>query len=85
MTTELEPTPGGTVLHMRFAAPRSRRERALARLMAPILTRGMRVAQARLESELAVELEHLEANASGEPDVPQPRAAGWLAPDPESI
>ncbi|MDC5699128.1 DUF2652 domain-containing protein [Intrasporangium calvum] len=47
-TTELRPTVDGTSLHLRLAAPESRRERVLARLMAPLLDRALRTSDERL-------------------------------------
>jgi hypothetical protein len=78
-TTEFEPTPGGTILHMRIAAPRTLKERSILKLMAPMLEKGMRVANARLEEQLDAELERRDRDAPVEPDLPQPRPNGLLA------
>jgi class 3 adenylate cyclase len=78
-TTEFEPTPSGTTLHMRFAAPRTRKERAMVRLMKPLLDRAMRAANARLIEQLDAEFERRVGDAAGEPDVPRPRPDGVLA------
>lgn len=78
-TTEFEPTPDGTILHMRVAAPETRKERVIVKLMARMLDRGMRVANARLREQLDAELERRDRDAPAEPDLPQPRPSGLLA------
>jgi hypothetical protein len=78
-TTELEPTPSGTILHMRMAAPETRKGRLVLKLMSRTLDRGLRVANARLAEQLDAEFERRGRDASEEPDVPRPRPDGLLA------
>lgn len=47
-TTELRPTTAGTTIHLRMAAPESRKERILARLVAPLLDRALQASDERL-------------------------------------
>ena len=79
-TTEFEPTPSGTIIRMRMAAPQTRKERFLARLARPMLERGLRVSRDRLVEQLAVELELRGRDALDEPDLPPARTDGVLAP-----
>ncbi len=78
-TTEFEPTPSGTIIHMRMAAPQTRRERVLARLARPMLERGLRVSRDRLVEQLGAELEGRGRDALEEPDLPPVRTDGVLA------
>jgi Protein of unknown function (DUF2652)/Polyketide cyclase / dehydrase and lipid transport len=81
-TTEFEPTASGTILHMRIAAPETRKERAILKLMARMLDKGMRVANARLTEQLDAEIERRSRDAVEEPDLPRPRPNGVLASAP---
>ncbi len=78
-TTEFEPTPTGTIIRMRMAAPQTRRERVLARLARPMLERGLRVSRDRLVEQLGAELELRGRDALDEPDLPPARMEGVLA------
>ncbi len=78
-TTEFEPTPSGTIIHMRMAAPQTRKERVLARLARPILERGLRVSRDRLVEQLGAELARRGRDAPDEPDLPPARTDGVLA------
>jgi hypothetical protein len=78
-TTEFEPTPSGTIVHMRIAAPATLRERIVLRLGARTLESGLRQANARLIEQLNAELERRGRDAAEEPEVPQPRPDGVLA------
>ena len=77
-TMEFEPTPDGTTLHLRIAAPEKRKERALARLMTPMLNRAMRASAARLSEQLAAELERRRRDAMEEPALPPAGTEGPL-------
>lgn len=70
-TTELEPTSGGTVLHLRMGPPKTRRERVVARLMTPVLERALRTSAVRLTAQLDAELERRSSDIGGEPALPQ--------------
>ena len=79
MTTELEPTPSGTILHMRMAEPETRKSRLILKVMARTLDNGLRVANARLVEQLDEEFERRGRDAPEEPDLPEPRPDGPLA------
>jgi hypothetical protein len=78
-TTEFEPTPSGTIIHMRMAAPETRKERVLARLARPMLERGLRVSKERLVEQLGAELDRRGRDAIDEPDLPPAWTDGVLA------
>ncbi len=76
-TIEFEPTPTGTVVRFRFAAPRTARERAIMREAGPALEsvlaqRGTELA-AQLDAELAAR-----SDAIAEPALPTVRPEGVL-------
>jgi hypothetical protein len=66
-TTELEPTPdGGTILHQRFAAPETAKERAIMEQMASWIQDAMQTSLAVLSEQLAAEVEHREPDPTTE-------------------
>lgn len=75
-TTAFEPTPGGTVLHLRMGPPETRRERTVARLMTPMLERALQASSARLTDQLDAELRRHISDAGGESAPPQARPGG---------
>ena len=79
VTTEFEGTPGGTVLHQRFAAPKTPKERAVLAQMTPWLDDVMRASTARLSEQLEEELERRGRDTTDEPALPQARPGGPLA------
>jgi hypothetical protein len=74
-TTEFEPTPGGTILHQRFAAPKTPREPAIMEQIAS----SMEEALIRLIEQLDEELERRGRDATQEPALPRARPDGPLA------
>ena len=74
-TTELEPTPGGTILHQRFAAPKTPKERAIMEQIAS----SMGEALIRLIEQLGEELERRGRDATQEPALPRARPDGPVA------
>ena len=78
-TTEFEPTPDGTIIHMRSAPPAALKGRVLARLALRMFESGFRAAAAAFEEQIDAELERRDRDAPEEPDLPQPRADGVLA------
>jgi hypothetical protein len=78
-TMEFEPTPGGTIIHMRMAPPPTLKGRLLAKLMAPMLEKALREANALFVEQIGSELERLERDAPEEPDLPKPRPDRTLA------
>jgi uncharacterized protein YndB with AHSA1/START domain len=73
-TFELEPTPDGTLVHMRFGAPTSKKERAILEQVSPGFDAAFAANGAALRDQLAAELEARAADAPPEPAVPTPRA-----------
>jgi hypothetical protein len=74
-TTELEPTPGGTILHHRFAAPKTSKERAMMEQIAS----SMEEALILLIEQLDEELERRGRDATQEPALPRARPDGPVA------
>ena len=56
-TTELEPTVDGTILRLRFASPRDRKQRAIMDRMAPMFDEILQVSRERLRTGLAAEVQ----------------------------
>lgn len=71
-TTEFEPTPAGTVIHLRFAAPRAAKERAILDELGPHFEQAIAASSALLVEQMATELEGRAADAVQEPEVPRP-------------
>jgi hypothetical protein len=79
-TTEFEPTPDGTIIHWRWAAPKSAKDRALARQMESFLDEAMTTSAALLTEHLDAELGRRHGlEGDEEPDLPSPRADGPFA------
>jgi uncharacterized protein YndB with AHSA1/START domain len=78
-TIELEPTTTGTTIHFRFAAPKTKREKALMEHIGPAygdaLRSGIPGLLARLEAALAAR----GAGGGSEPELARPSADGPLA------
>ena len=78
-TIELEPVTSGTIIHLRFAAPKTRREKGLMEHIGPAygaaLESGIPTLVALLEAELAAR----EAGRGPEPDLARPRPDGPLS------
>ena len=66
-TTEFEPTPGGTILHQRFAAPKTPKERAIMEQMLPSIVEAVRTSTTHLTELLDEELERRGRDAIEEP------------------
>jgi hypothetical protein len=80
-TTELEPTPDGTILHLRISAPGTLKERTVLRLMRGMLDKGIRAANAALLEQFEAEIAQRGLDVVEEPALPRPRPDGVLAPD----
>jgi uncharacterized protein YndB with AHSA1/START domain len=78
-TIELEPVPGGTVIHYRFAAPRTKREKALMAHIGPAYGEALRSGIPTLLAELDAEVAKREADRGPEPELAAPRSDGPLA------
>jgi hypothetical protein len=78
-TTEFEPTPGGTILHQRFAAPKTPKERTIMEQLTPVIHEALRTSTTRLNEQLDEELERRRRDATEEPALPRVRPDGPLA------
>ena len=78
-TIELEPVAPGTTIHYRFAAPKTRREKALMEHIGPAYGAALRSAVPDLVAQLDAGLAAREADRGPEPDLVQPNADGPLA------
>jgi uncharacterized protein YndB with AHSA1/START domain len=78
-TIELEPVTSGTIIHLRFAAPKTRREKALMEHIGPAyggaLESGIPTLVALLEAELAAR----DAGRGPEPELARPSPDGPLS------
>jgi hypothetical protein len=77
-TTEFEPTPDGTVIRWRFAAPKRSKDRAVVRQMESFLDEAMAASGALLTEQLDAELARRALEAVDEPDTPRARPDGVL-------
>ena len=78
-TTDFEPTPAGTIVRLRFAAPKSAKERALMRQMELFLDQAIQASGVLLTEQLEAELKRRRLEGGEEPDLPTLRPGGPLA------
>jgi len=78
-TIELEPTPGATTIHMRFAAPKTKREMALMEHIGPAYGAALQANIPILVAQLDAVLAAREAERGSEPELSRPRPDGPLA------
>jgi Protein of unknown function (DUF2652)/Polyketide cyclase / dehydrase and lipid transport len=78
-TTEFEPVPGGTILHQRFAAPKTHKERAIMEQFGPGMAEEVRTSTIHLAEQLDEELERRGRDTIEEPPLPRARPDGPLA------
>ncbi len=78
-TIELEPTPAGTLVHIRFAAPATKREQAAMAEIGPAYGAALRAHIPGLLAGLDARLAECAAEGDGEPQLPAPKADGILA------
>jgi hypothetical protein len=78
-TIELEPTTTGTTIHMRFAAPKVKREMPLMQEIGPAYAHALEVHAPALVAQLALELEAREKGQGPEPELIGPKPDGVLA------
>ncbi len=76
VTTEFEPTPDGTILHQRFAAPKTPKQRAIMEQIASWMEEALRTSTIRLTEQLDEELERRDRDAIEEPALPRARPDG---------
>jgi uncharacterized protein YndB with AHSA1/START domain len=73
-TFELEPTPDGTLIHMRFGGPASKKEREIFAQALPMFEGAFNANAEALRTQLAADLDARAAGAPPEPAIPAPRA-----------
>ena len=78
-TIELEPVPSGTVIHLRFAAPKTRREKALMEHIGPAYGAALESSIPALLAQLDAALAARAANRGPEPELARPRPDGPLS------
>jgi hypothetical protein len=78
-TTEFEPTPGGTILHQRFAAPNTPKERVIMDELGSWMGEALRTSTIKLTEQLDDELERPGRDATEEPALPRARPDGPVA------
>ena len=78
-TIELEPTTTGTTIHMRFAAPKTKREIPLMNAIGPAYAQALESQAPGLVAQLDAELAVQEADQAPEPELMTPSMSGPLA------
>ena len=78
-TVELEPTTTGTTIHIRFAAPKTRREKVLMREIGPVYEQALRSGIPSLIAQLDAKFAAREADRGPEPELSEPRPGGLLS------
>jgi uncharacterized protein YndB with AHSA1/START domain len=78
-TIELEPTATGTVVHLRFAAPKTKRGRALMEHIGPAYGAALRSGIPSLIAQLDAKLAARDADRGPEPELATPRPDGPLS------
>jgi len=85
-TIELEPTRSGTTIHMRFAAPKTKREMPLMEVIGPAYGHALEANCPSLVAQLAAALVAREADGSPEPALAMANPDGPLAGlEPQAI
>jgi uncharacterized protein YndB with AHSA1/START domain len=78
-TIELEPIPTGTTIHLRFGAPKTRREKELMKEIGPAYGHALESGIPSLIAQLDAELAAREAGRGPEPELSRPKPDGPLA------
>ena len=78
-TIELEPVTAGTIIHFRFAAPKTRREAKLMETIGPAYGAALRSGLPSLIAQLDAELADRDADRGPEPELIKPRPDGPLS------
>jgi uncharacterized protein YndB with AHSA1/START domain len=73
-TIELEPTASGTVIHLRFGAPKTKREKALMEHIGPAYGAALQSAVPALIAQLEAALAARTTGTDPAPELPAPRA-----------
>jgi uncharacterized protein YndB with AHSA1/START domain len=78
-TIELEPDAAGTIIHLRFAAPKTRREKALMEHIGPAYGQALRSGIPALLAQLDARLATRDTDRGVEPELTRPRPDGPLS------
>jgi hypothetical protein len=78
-TIELEPVTSGTIIHLRFAAPKTKREQLLMEHIGPAYGAALESGIPTLVTLLEAELAGRTADRGPEPELAAPRPDGPLA------
>ncbi|HEV2006742.1 MAG TPA: DUF2652 domain-containing protein [Candidatus Limnocylindrales bacterium] len=78
-TIELEPVTSGTIIHLRFAAPKTRREKGLMEHIGPAYGAALESGIPKLVALLEAELAARGVDRAPEPDLARPRPDGPLS------
>jgi hypothetical protein len=84
-TIELEPTTDGTIVHTRFAAAKTARERAMMKRLLPMFAEFFNESDRSLTEQLEVDINARNSGRSEEPALPTPRPDGLLSAMPPLI
>jgi hypothetical protein len=85
-TIELEPVTTGTLIHIRFAGPKTRREQALMEHIGPAYSEALQSSFPALIAQLDAALAAREDDRGPEPELTRPRADGpFSVPQPTEI
>jgi hypothetical protein len=78
-TIEFEPVPDGTVIHLRFGAAKTKREKALMEHIAPAYGHALESSFPGLIAQLDAELAARDADRGPEPELTRPSPSGPLS------
>ena len=78
-TIELEPVAAGTTIHLRYGAPKTRREKALMEGIGPAYGQALQGSLPTLVAQLDAALASRDADRGPEPELTRPRPDGPLA------
>jgi uncharacterized protein YndB with AHSA1/START domain len=78
-TIEFEPVPDGTVIHLRFGAAKTKREKALMEHIAPAYGHALESSFPGLIAQLDTELAARDADRGPEPELTRPSPSGPLS------
>ncbi len=78
-TIELEPTSSGTIVHIRFAPPKTKREMTLMAGIGPAYGQALQGAFPELVAQLEAEYAARESDRGPEPELTRPHADGPLS------
>ena len=78
-TIEFEPTPTGTTIHLRFAPPKTRREKKLMETIGPAYAAALQSSFPSLVAQLDAEAAARAVDRGPEPELATPRPDGPLA------